>query len=262
MIMAQELDYGGAVSRITDKTEWEEIDCPICGSSAFDFLFKKLDEPFVQCKDCSLVMINPRPIFDDEQDVYQEDYGKKYFAKKDKKFRRIRPWVRRVRRNYVPSGGRWLDVGCSVGFVVYCAKQAGFDAYGVDLDPWGLEFGRKELGLENLNEGTLESQGYADGFFDVISMYDVIEHVPDLNAFVPELKRILAPNGVIDVITPDVSHWRVPSNLIEWRAILPSQHLYNFSPQTLRQLFEKHGLKVAKKRLSMKPNVKYYITHA
>ncbi len=248
------------IIRVNAQTKWEEISCPVCGGDAFTFLFKKLEEPFVRCNGCDLVMINPRPHFEDVLNTYDADYGQLYFKKKDKKMRRIRPWVRRIKKHFV-AGGRWLDIGCSVGFVVYCSKEAGFEAFGVDVEPWGLEYARNELGLENVSQGTLEAQNYSDGYFDVLSIYDVIEHVPDLNAFVAELKRILAPGGVIDLRTPDEGHWRVPSNLADWEAILPSEHLYNFNHENLETLFNKHGLKIVKKRFNLKPGIKIYVTH-
>ncbi len=201
--------------RVNDETQWEELPCPICGVSNFTFLFKKLGEPFVRCNECSLVMINPRPVYGDIVETYDKKYGQGYADKKDKKLRRIRPWVRRIKK--IHGQGRWLDIGCSVGFVVYAAKEAGFDAYGVDVEPWGLDYARKALGLSNIAQGHLEDQGYPENYFSVISMYDVIEHVPDLNGFVSVLKRLLASDGILDIRTPDVGHWRVPKDLKTWQ---------------------------------------------
>ena len=247
-------------SRVNENTRWEKLPCPVCGSESFEALFEKRGEPFVRCRGCSLIMINPRPHYDDIITTYNSEYGNLYLNKKAKKLRRIRPWVKKIKSNYV-SGGRWLDIGCSVGFVVYCAKEAGFDAYGVDVEPHGLKVAREQLGLTNIYQGMLEGQGFADGYFNVISLYDVIEHVPDLNAFVRELKRLLAPGGIIDLRTPDAGHWRVPKQLDQWNAILPSEHLYNFSFGNLRLLLKNNGLEVVQKRLNFKPILNVYAGH-
>lgn len=120
------------------------------------------------------------------------------------------------------AAGRWLDVGCSAGFVVKAATEVGFEAFGVDIEADGIAYGRDTLGLSRLACGVLEDQHYPAGHFDVISAYDVIEHVPDLNRFVAELARILAPGGVIDIGTPDIGHWRVPRELAQWNELKPS----------------------------------------
>lgn len=238
-----------------------KIACPVCGANSFAFLFKKQNESFVRCESCTLVMINPRPIFKDVLNTYNNLYSRNYAIKGEKKLRRCRRWVGRVKRKYIKHG-RWLDVGCSVGFVVKAANEAGFEGYGVDVEDWGIKYGRDTLQLQNLEQGTLEEQKYPDQFFQVISLYDVIEHVPDLNSLTKELKRILAIAGVIDIITPDISHWRTPGNLSTWDEIKPSEHLYYFNGKTLSLLLEKHGLEIVKKRFHTKPSLRVYVKHA
>ena len=99
----------------------------------------------------------------------------------------------------------------------------------------------------------------ADTF--MLSPYDVLEHVPDLNNFLKELKRILHPQGVLDLGTPDIGHWRVPKVLSHWNELKPSEHLYYFNKGTLNQLLDKNGLRIDKIRWSIKPSLKVTITH-
>ena len=141
------------------------------------------------------------------------------------------------------------------------AEEFGFEGYGVDVQSWGIDYGRQQLGLHRLVCGALEDQHYPDNHFDVISLYDVIEHVPDLNRLTTELKRILAPDGIIDIITPDIGHWKVPRILQDWSEIKPSEHLYYFNRHTLAELLQRHGLKIIKKRISLKPSLKVYAAH-
>ena len=241
--------------RVSAETRWEHIACPICGQDQFRPLFEKQGEPFVQCAGCSLVLINPRPVYAQVLETYDADYSRSYAAKAVKKRRRVRRWVRHIQRHYAKSG-RWLDVGCSTGFVVEAAHNAGFEAHGIDVETWGVQFAREELGLQNLRIGLLEQQDYPAGCFDVISVYEVIEHVPDLNVFVAALSRLLAPNGVVEIRTPDVGHWRVPRRLETWDAIKPSEHLYYFSYATLGRLLANHGLTVVARRFNLKPGIK------
>ncbi|MBM2830311.1 MAG: hypothetical protein HW411_1101 [Gammaproteobacteria bacterium] len=240
---------------------WEMISCPVCGSESFTPLFQKQNEPFVRCESCMLVLINPRPAHNQVLHTYDHDYSEHYAIKGEKKLRRCRRWVNRVRKRY-GQDGRWLDIGCSVGFVVMAAGEAGFEGHGIDVESWGIEYGRKNFHLQNLRCGTLEEQHYPDHYFKVISLYDVIEHVPDLNTLVAEIKRILAPGGVIDIITPDIGHWRVPRSLENWGEIKPSEHLYYFNRRTLSRLLQKHGLEIVKKRFNTKPALRVYVQHS
>ena len=240
--------------------KWQQIPCPICGSGTFTHLFTKDHEPFVKCNDCDLVLINPRPVFQQVLMTYDHAYSEYYANKAIKKLRRFRRWVYRAKK--LVSKGRWLDVGCSIGLVVKVANEAGFEGYGVDLEEWGVAYARNHLKLPNIQQGFLEDQNYPDSFFSVISLYDVIEHVPDLNLLVKELKRILATDGIINIITPDIGHWRVPRNLASWNDIKPSEHLYYFSKHTLSLLLEKHGLRILKTRFHFKPSMRVYAGHA
>lgn len=236
---------------------WERIDCPVCGANQFTELFKKAGEPFVKCNDCSLVLINPRPVFSNMIDTYHSDYSVGYQTKQDKKERRIRRWVRRIRRLGIKQG-RWLDIGCSVGYVLKIAAQYDFEPYGVDIEPYSIKYARDQLGLKNVFIGTVEDQQFPTAYFDVISAYDVIEHVPDLNDFTAELCRLLSPRGILDLRTPDIGHWRVPRQLDQWEAILPSQHLYYFNSKTIKQLLANHGLYIVKDGFNLKPGLKIY----
>jgi len=240
--------------------DWESIACPVCDSEDFSWLFEKENEPFVQCKSCQLVLINPRPVFKQVLNTYTDDYSRAYARKADKKIRRSLKRIKLASKG-LSDKGRWLDVGCSAGFVVKAANDCGFDGWGVDVEPWGIKYGSEQLELDNLYEGMLEEQDFPDAHFQVISLYDVIEHVPDLNRLVSELSRLLMPAGIIDIVTPDIGHWRVTKPLSEWKEIKPSEHLYYFSDKTLDRLLQKHGLQIKKKRLSLKSSMKVVAAH-
>ncbi len=233
--------------------------CPVCRCEIFIPVFTAAGEQFVRCSDCGLLMINPRPIHSQVLDTYSHGYSQGYIAKKGSKLKRARRSAYLMKKFVM--GGRWLDVGCSAGLMVLAAQEAGFDAYGMDVDDSGVGYACSRLGLSNVYKGYFEDQGFSDGYFNVISLYDVIEHVPDLNRSMAELKRILAPNGVIEIWTPDVSHWRRPKYLPDWDAIKPSEHLYYFDLSTLSLLLKRHKLKILKRRFSFKPSLKVYVGH-
>lgn len=244
------------------RAAFETIPCPVCGGHDFEHLFEKAGEPFVRCRGCTLVLINPRPRAEDVALTYDAAYSRGYIDKAERKLARCRRWVRRVARLRGHAGGRWLDVGCSAGFVLAAAREAGFEVSGVELEAAAVAFAQETLQLPAVTCGTLEAQAYPAASFDVVTLYDVIEHVPDLNRTVAELARILKPGGVLEIRTPDVAHWSRPRALARWREIKPSEHLYYFSPATLERLLARHGLQLRCRRLMWKAAIDAFFTRA
>lgn len=126
-------------------------------------------------------------------------------------------------------GLRLLDVGCHTGNLVAAAIALGLDAEGIDLDPLATAAGR-ELGRPIRAASVTELEGEYDG----IVLSHVLEHVLELDPFLGELERLLSPVGRIFVLSP---HYRglVPRLMGErWMAWFPSQHVWHFTPATLR----------------------------
>ncbi len=247
----------------TDDLPLERIDCPVCGGDRFTTLFEKAGEPFSRCDGCRLVLINPRPRWEAILAGYDAGYSHTYTAKAEAKLARARRRVARVvRRRRVATGGHWLDVGCSAGFILAAASEAGFAVTGTDVEPAALAFARERFGLDDLHEGVLEALALPAASFDVITLFDVIEHVRDPGALLTEIRRLLRPDGLVEIRTPDVAHWRVPRRLTQWPEIKPSEHLYYFSRATLGRLLHAHGLAVRHRRPSLKPALDIFAGHA
>ena len=234
--------------------------CPLCLSKQLKILFSLKAEQFVRCKNCLLTHINPKPESGIIRSTYLDNYSKSYEKKSEKKIKRARRYVRRMERQ-LKRKGRWLDVGCSAGFIVKASKDSGFESYGIDVDPEGIAYAKSFLSLSNVKIGTIENTSFETESFDVISAYDVIEHVEDIHSFTARLKELLAPEGIIDLITPNIEHWSVPKDLKIWKEIKPSEHLYYFSKKNLKQLLEEHGLQILKIRFTLKATLKVLITH-
>ena len=237
------------------------IDCPVCGAHSFAPLFNKNGQQFVRCTGCGLVLINPRPFLADLQAVYDEDYSGAYIRKAEGKQRRARRRVQLLQKRY-GARGRWLDVGCSAGFLLQAAAAAGFQVTGVDVEAAGVAHARNALGLADVHCGQLEALPLPEAAFDVITLYDVIEHVPDLNAVAASLKRLLAPGGLLHIRTPDVGHWRRTRDLSQWPEVKPSEHLYYFDKRTLPRLLAKHGLGLRAGHFTWKPALSMVFGHA
>src|SRR5688572_25475287 len=167
--------------------------CPTCGSADSRHELDKDHLTLVRCTSCDLVYTNPT--FDEAH--YREVYASQEYQDivrdlgiQSHEYRVQRFGEERVRlmTPHLPSfakategepgrAPRYLDVGCSTGFVVEAARAAGWDATGIDLNPSAIEFGRTR-GLD-LRAVALEDGGFEAGRFDAVSLFDVLEHLID-----------------------------------------------------------------------------------
>ncbi|MCU0726292.1 MAG: class I SAM-dependent methyltransferase [Planctomycetes bacterium] len=135
--------------------------------------------------------------------------------------------------------GRLLDVGCGSGFFVAEARAAGFEAEGTEVSAAAVEFawGR---GLP-VHLGTLSRAGLPAGTFDVITLFEVVEHLPDPGGLVAEAAALLRPGGLLYLTTPN--YGGLTRRLLgpAWSVIAP-EHVSLFTPRSLRILLRRAGL--------------------
>jgi 2-polyprenyl-3-methyl-5-hydroxy-6-metoxy-1,4-benzoquinol methylase len=137
------------------------------------------------------------------------------------------------------SGKRLLDVGCGEGDFLATALQMGFQAVGLDVSKMGI----KDCLWKRLPvlKGELEQMQFADGAFDIVTFYDVIEHVKDPAGFLTEVRRILVPGGIVSWSCPNLDSWPSKNLKENWWTLRPEQHLWHFTPKTVAMLFGENG---------------------
>ncbi|MFQ5958751.1 MAG: class I SAM-dependent methyltransferase [Alphaproteobacteria bacterium] len=237
--------------------------CQACGAEACTPALSHAGVELYRCNECGLVFLHPMPCAAEVATFYDDAYEgatTSYFTKVDKKMRRSRGRVRQIRR-YVRAG-RFLDVGCNGGFVVEAARKQGFDAYGIDPDPVSIAYAREHYPRNTYFTGMMEAYDPGGLRFDAVYCSEVIEHVPDVNAFVAAIANAMAPGAVLYLTTPDISHWRRPRDLTQWDAFCPPSHCLYFSPHNLILLLDRHRFSVIRRRLAFKPGIKLFARKA
>lgn len=96
----------------------------------------------------------------------------------------------------LPHHHKLLDIGCSTGLFLDEARRAGFEAYGAELSPEAAAFARTHFGLE-VHPGDWHDAGYADGSFDVVTLFDTVEHLSDPLGELAAIRRLLKPGGLL-----------------------------------------------------------------
>jgi len=158
------------------------------------------------------------------------------------------PTYRQFLRRFSAYTGRLLDVGCGVGFFVKVARDVGWDAHGSEISPIAVRIGREQLGLAQLHVGRIQDAGFAQSSFDVITLWDVIEHIPDPVSLLIELRRLLRVGGLLFVQTPNISFQLLRARALrllgsdESRNTLEvKDHLNDFTPGSLRLAIQRAG---------------------
>jgi SAM-dependent methyltransferase len=199
----------------------------------------------VQCRNCGLVYLNPRPTAVAKTYYEEEYFVEKYKALYGVTYLEDRENITRIARlrldlieQYKPRG-KLLDVGCAAGFFLDEARRRGWLPKGVEVSQFASEYARQKLGLDVFT-GTLEAAGFPSEEFDVVVSYYVLLHLSDPLGLLREVHRILKPGGLLCVAVPNVQSLHFWLNRRAWIAerLLLNGYFYEFSPRTLRRLLE------------------------
>ena len=241
-----------------------EVACPLCGGLRYEVLYqpwRQVRDPqqlfgtsteergtqqIVRCTTpaCGMVYVSPR-----HEDVliqrgYQEAAGDSHDSQYAS---RVQTFYRSLKKHasWLPArGARVLDIGCAGGSFIEAAKRFGYEATG--LEPSGqLVKSAQERGLD-VRQGSLEAFS-EDRPYDLITLWDVIEHVTDPNALMLQVRRVLSSEGTLLINYPDVGTFqaRVAGKNFWW---FLSPHLYYYTRSTMQNLLRRHGFDVVSMR--------------
>jgi len=227
-------------------------DCPVCGRAGPALQFRKDGFDMVCCSDCGALYVGQDPAAIDLDALYGEayytggsdavfaDYVGQEAARRAHARRKL--MLLRTLPPRIPRHGRLLDVGCAAGFFLAEAR-AFYDVQGVELSAWSSAYARERLGLP-VHTGTLQDATLPAGQFDVITLWDVIEHVPDPVPLLAEAARVLKPGGRLVLTTGDWGSAYAQARGPDWHLMTPPWHLTMFSRATLQRAARRAGLRV------------------
>ncbi|MBN1645263.1 class I SAM-dependent methyltransferase [Candidatus Woesearchaeota archaeon] len=239
--------------------------CPLCNIRKIQVKYTlKLDRSLkdtsyfkiIQCKVCKLVFSSLLDYPEQIDSGYEEEYFSKYDTsfednQKTRTFKKALKLLNKAK----PKKGKILDFGCAEGNFLVLAKQTGWNVCGIDLSKFAAKIARKR-GLNVFNK-TINDAKFQKESFDVITLWDVIEHLSNLNDTFKEFKRVLKKDGLLVIRTPNeksifhlIAHLSYILSFKKIKFLLNtiyhSDHLYYFSKQTLTKILEKNGFKIRK----------------
>jgi SAM-dependent methyltransferase len=226
--------------------------CPTCDGRRVHLAFVKDGYDMQCCDDCGTLFVGRDPATIDFQSLYGEGYytgGEgavfaDYIGQQAlrRAHARRRLWMLRNLPPRLPSGGRLLDVGCAAGFFLAEAR-AFYDVQGVELSAWSSAYAREHLSLPVFT-GTLQQAALAPDQFDVVTLWDVIEHVADPVPLLAEAARVLRPGGRLVLTTGDWGSAYARARGAHWHLMEPPWHLTMFSRATMARAGRRAGLRV------------------
>jgi SAM-dependent methyltransferase len=215
------------------------MQCGICQGSARETYLTHDRYRLARCANCGLVYVEN---FLEGAISYAED---EYFVQRNQYIQRWDEFcslfeilLGKVRR--FKQRGKFLDVGAGVGCLLATAAKRGFDVSGVEISVWASRFAREEKGL-NVFTGRLDDAPFENEYFDVIVINHVLEHAEKPSLLLAKAHEILRPDGVLVVGTPNIGSIMAKIKGARWASLLPEQHIWHFSPPTLRKLLIETG---------------------
>ena len=138
--------------------------------------------------------------------------------------------------------GGMLDVGAATGFFLDLARRRGWSVHGVEPSSYAAQLGQAK-GID-VRAGTLEDQNFPAGSFDAVTLWDVIEHLPDPNTTLQRIHALLKSGGVLAINTPDSASLLAHIMGLNWHLVTPPEHLNLFHRKSIRTLLEREGYEV------------------
>ena len=238
---------------------FEYRNCPSCGQNNFEVLFEsnmqdcdfreavetvymlwgKRYGRHLKCKNCHLIYVNPI----EEGNKINEDYSQRKSVDaaiiKESRLRAAESQVELVKK--YKDGVRLLDVGCGEGFFLFNASKAGYTGKGVEISQDAAAYARKEFSLD-VEAKPLEGTQLPKNYFDVVTMWQVLEHVPYPLMVLKEVHRILKPEGLLVVSTPNIEGLLAKIFRRRWWNIR-RLHINQFTTKTLMNILKNAGFK-------------------
>lgn len=214
------------------------VGCNHCDSTNNKIIWRKDGFPYCICQECDLVYISPRLTEQEISNIYETGFKSKSENKPPpfdfSSFNSFFNEAEKYRKN-----NTLLDVGCFRGDLLFGAKQKGWDVFGTEISEKAARYGESNYDL-NIHIGSLVDAGYVDNYFDVVSLFDVIEHLPDPKRYLKEVNRILRPGGLLYLDTPNFNSINRFLFRENWTIFFP-WHLYYFTESTLNNIVENNG---------------------
>jgi SAM-dependent methyltransferase len=226
------------------------LTCPVCRASAWDEIDPARNGyQLFRCRGCRCYQINATR--QPEQERYHRYYASGSAQRLSGIFhvfwRFFRQRKARLILRYLPPRAAVCDIGCERGELLHALKQAGHQVAGTQLSVPAAQFARERFGIE-VYVGELPKAPFAERAFDAMLMIHVLEHLPDPEAYLAHVHRLLRPGGAFWLEVPNAGCWTARLCAKRWFHHDPMHHVWAFNKEGLCRLLARHGFVVEQMR--------------
>ena len=209
--------------------------CIGCSSKDLKYLGKKYPDQLCRCSHCGIVQFTKDPT-EQELVTHYANYpvSGTISAITRKRYSELLDLLEKFRNT-----GRILDIGCGEGFFLEEAQNRGWKVFGTEFAEKYISI-CKEKHIE-MHYGKLNPDHYSEGFFDVITWFEVIEHINYPANELKNIHRLLRKNGALYITTPNFNALSRQWLKGKWSVIEYPEHLAYYTPRTLRNILKKAG---------------------
>ena len=228
--------------------------CLLCGSTRARYWTTKAGRRVHRCPDCGGIWVpeglvvneQGESIYEEAEPIFLKDGNDAYYLD-DTNLLSCRTKVRWVSES-LPRGKRLLDVGANFGHFLKEARDV-WDATGIEISKAAVDRSHQLFGpLPNFVGSIYEPPPEAKGPWEAITLWDVIEHVPDPKGALERIRDLLAPGGKLYLSTPDAGSVVAKAMGPRWHYLDPVQHIVLFGRRNLSRLLEETGFRVRETR--------------
>ena len=238
----------------------ETVVCSLCRSDDFEVAFEGPDRLYrqpglfrlVRCRSCGSYYQNPRPNSEELRSHYPEDYlafqpaidtEKSILKKVDRRYGIYKKC--RLLLKERPAPGKLLDIGCATGLFLASMKERGWDVRGVELNEKAAAYARDQFGLD-VRTGTFENTSFDSHQFDVVTLWDVLEHLTDPVLTLEKISKIIRPGGMLILHLPNPDSREAKTFGPYWVGWDLPRHLNLFSFNRLAGLLKLQGFRICR----------------
>jgi len=218
--------------------------CVCCSSELHCFTYRSL----LRCQKCNHVAANISLSEEEMKELYKGSYFSgdeysDYVLDRPVLEKNFRSRISDINK-FVPLDGKAiLEVGCAYGYFLNLVKPLAGSVFGIDVSKDAVDCARKLLG-ECVVSGNFETHDFGNSLFDVVCMWDTIEHLRNPDDFIKRISKLLRPGGWLFLTTGDISSFNARLKGEKWRLIHPPTHLHYFGVQSMGILLKSNGLEV------------------
>lgn len=226
--------------------------CILCGSSYFEIISNNVRDSnhhkVIKCKNCFHVQLFPIPFKEEITEFYNKNYQFQnkilYLSRKDLKERAKHHLTKRISlvTSLIPKKAKILEVGSGMGLFLDSMEKKGFEVIGIEISKKERAYSKRITNVPILNldlhEELLEVSN-----FDIVVMFQVLEHIRDPISFISNLSKMLKQKGKLVVEVPNMNDLQLKINDEYKQWFFQIAHISYFTPNTLKKVLLRCGFK-------------------